>query len=173
MSKWLWVCDDLLSEEECEKMIEHFKGATSGEDRQRCGGVQPRDFEGRGIGGGGVFEDQKEDTEGIRSSRMQRSVQVLGVNETGGEFKMHRDGRNQDSLGRRSVITVNIFLNEDFTGGSTDFYLDDKQTLRESVKARRGRAAVFDAQQYHVGVKVEEGRKYLLRTDVMGEFGRE
>ena len=44
-------------------------------------------------------------------------------------------------------------------------------TLRESVKARRGRAAVFDAQQYHVGARVEEGRKYLLRTDVMGEFG--
>ena len=63
--------------------------------------------------------------------------------EAGGEFKMHRDGRNQDSRGRRSVITVNIFLNEDFTGGSTDFYLDDKQTLRESVKARRGRAAVI------------------------------
>ena len=25
MAKWLWVCDDLLSEEECSRMIEHFK----------------------------------------------------------------------------------------------------------------------------------------------------
>ena len=24
MAKWLWVCDDLLSEE-CSEMIEHFK----------------------------------------------------------------------------------------------------------------------------------------------------
>ena len=91
--------------------------------------------------------------------------------EGGGEFKIHRDGRNQDRAWRKSVITVNIFLNEEFRGGSTDFYMDDKETLRESVKAKRGRAAVFDAQQYHVGARVEEGRKYLLRTDVMAEFG--
>ena len=25
MAKWLWVCDELLSGEECERMIEHFK----------------------------------------------------------------------------------------------------------------------------------------------------
>ena len=50
------------------------------------------------------------------------------------------------------MITVNIFLNEEFSGGSTDFYLDDKRTLRESVAAKRGRAAVFD------GAAVSRGR---------------
>ena len=49
--------------------------------------------------------------------------------------------------------------------------MDEKRTLQESVKARTGRVAVFDAQQYHVGARVEDGRKYLLRTDVMGGLG--
>ena len=84
-----------------------------------------------------------------------------------GEFKIHRDGFNVDSKGRRSVITVNIFLNDDFSGGSTDFYFDDKKTLRQSVSPKIGRAAIFDSQQYHTGCKVDKEHKYLLRTDVM------
>ena len=54
-----------------------------------------------------------------------------------------------------------------------EFYLNDRETLRESVEAKRGRGAVFDAQQYHVGARVEAGMKYLLQTDVMGEFSVE
>ena len=172
MAKWLWVCDDLLSEEECSRMLEHFK-------------ERPLETIDNGVAAynRGILKDEALAAEVFSRIREKIAEEfgAAGCNEvfrfseyeTGGEFKMHRDGRNQDAQGRRSVITVNIFLNEEFTGGSTDFYLDDKQTLRESVKARRGRAAVFDAQQYHVGAKVEAGRKYLLRTDVMAELGME
>lgn len=41
------------------------------------------------------------------------------------------------------------------------------------MEAKRGRGAVFDAQQYHVGARGEAGMKYLLQTDVMGEFSVE
>ena len=170
MSKWLWVCEDLLSEEECCRIMEHLSERPL-----------ERIDNGVAVYKRGIVKDAELAAEVFSRirERIPKGYGAAGCNEVfrfteyeaGGEFKMHRDGRNQDSSGRRSVITVNFFLNEDFTGGSTDFYLDDKRTLRESVAAKRGRAAVFYAQQYHVGARVEGGRKYLLRTDVMAEFG--
>lgn len=84
----------------------------------------------------------------------------------GGEFKLHKDGVNQNEIGR-SYLTLNIFLNDDFNGGETDFYLDDQSTLRFSARPKSGRAALFYAQQYHCGNIVKNGEKYLLRTDIM------
>lgn len=91
--------------------------------------------------------------------------------EEGGEFKMHRDGINQNASGSRSVITVNVFLNgsDSFEGGSTDFFHQDK-SLRQSVTPQAGRAAVFDSQQLHCGCPVTRGHKYLMRTDLMSKF---
>lgn len=91
--------------------------------------------------------------------------------EEGEGFKMHKDGINQDASGARSVITVNIFLNgtDCFDGGSTDFFHHDK-SFRQSVTPQAGRAAVFDAQQFHCGCPVTRGQKYLMRTDLMAKF---
>jgi prolyl 4-hydroxylase len=86
--------------------------------------------------------------------------------DVGGEFKLHKDGINQDSNGNRSYLTLNIFLNDNFEGGETDFYYDNKE-FRYSVKPKKGTAALFYSQQYHCGNKVISGNKYLLRTDVM------
>lgn len=86
----------------------------------------------------------------------------------GQEFGIHRDGINQDATGARSALTLNIFLNDDFEGGSTDFfYTRNEEDLRFSVKPKAGRGALFFAQQYHCGRLVSKGYKYLLRTDVM------
>jgi hypothetical protein len=63
-------------------------------------------------------------------------------------------------------VVVNIFLNEDFEGGHTDFLYDDGETLRMSVSPKKGTGAIFYSQQYHRGNKVI-GNKYLFRTDVM------
>lgn len=85
---------------------------------------------------------------------------------TGGEFKIHRDGINQDKYGNRSYLTLNIFLNDNLEGGETDFYNDDK-SLRLSVKPKTGTGALFYSQQLHSGNIVKKGNKYLLRTDIM------
>ncbi len=85
----------------------------------------------------------------------------------GMNFDIHKDGFNADRHGNRSVMTLNIFLNDEFEGGDTDFLLDDRKTLRLSAKPKPGRAALFDSQQYHRGNTVKNGFKYLLRTDVM------
>lgn len=89
----------------------------------------------------------------------------------GQEFKIHRDGFNIDSEGGQSIMTLNIFLNDQFKGGETDFFydFDDKEPeLRYSAKPKPGRGCLFEGPQIlHCGNKVTEGFKYLLRTDVM------
>jgi prolyl 4-hydroxylase len=90
----------------------------------------------------------------------------LAKYDIGGEFKIHKDGTNQDNEGNRSHLTLNIFLNDDFEGGETDFFNDDK-SFRYSASPRAGRGALFYSQQYHCGNVVKSGNKYLLRTDVM------
>ena len=83
-------------------------------------------------------------------------------------FDIHKDGFNQDCNGNRSALTLNIFLNDDFKGGETDFfYSNNRSDLRFSVKPLAGRGALFYAQQYHSGNEILSGYKYLLRTDVM------
>ena len=66
-------------------------------------------------------------------------------------------------------MTLNIFLNDNFEGGETEFLYNNK-TLRYSAKPKLGRGALFDAQQYHRGNVVMNGNKYLMRTDVMVSF---
>lgn len=85
--------------------------------------------------------------------------------DTGGQFEIHKDGVNKDANGNVTYLTLNIFLNDDFEGGETDFFIDKK--LRHSVKPEAGKAALFFHSQYHCGNKVTKGYKYLLRTDVM------
>ena len=100
--------------------------------------------------------------------------------DVGGEFPIHKDGMNIDCISApyhghantRSVMTLNIFLNgwdgEGDGGGATTFFHNDQRTVRYVAKPRAGRAALFDAQQYHRGDEVKRRYKYLLRTDVMG-----
>lgn len=84
----------------------------------------------------------------------------------GEEFKIHRDGINQDAYGHRAKFTVNIFLNANFEGGSTEFFDETGKSIFDARPAI-GRGMVFDNQILHCGNKVTSGYKYLLRTDVM------
>ena len=81
-------------------------------------------------------------------------------------FDTHTDGVNIDGKGRRSFMTINIFLNDTFEGGETDF-LDHQRNLVYSAKPVPGRGAIFDRLIYHRGNLVKGGYKYLIRTDIM------
>lgn len=167
MGKFLTVVDDLLTKDECQGFIKKFEG-------QALNHVQSdlADYH------RGMFADNE------LATRLYEKIlplipathQTVCANdhfryskyELGGEFRIHRDGINQNKWGHRSIITVNIFLNEDFSGGSTDFYDDYKyDSPRLSVQPKIGRGAVFDSQQYHCGCPVISGYKHLLRTDIM------
>lgn len=101
----------------------------------------------------------------------------------GGFFPIHMDGTNYDNdrpemTGEHSAVsvcTLNIFINDNFEGGETEFFYTKHEDGIELPGPRRivvepvaGRASLFYAKQYHQGCTVKSSHKYLLRTDVMG-----
>ena len=111
--------------------------------------------------------------ERVKTHLPEDNVNYVGCNpmfriakyQEGGQFEIHMDGVNKDDKGNVSTLTLNIFLNDDFSGGETDFFHEKK--LRCSVTPESGKAALFEHKQYHRGNKVFNGEKYLLRTDIM------
>ena len=102
----------------------------------------------------------------------------------GEEVKKHTDGVNQDKWGNRSRYTVNIFLNDDFTGGETEFWVGDLMDRRRPYccythghnaphccYTKAGRGVLFHHDILHCGNRVLTGQKFLIRTDVMVRDG--
>lgn len=69
-----------------------------------------------------------------------------------------------ERAGETSYITVQIYLNEKFKGGSTRFVCGNRFY---DVQPRRGSALVFDHDLLHEGSLVTRGQKYSVRTDIM------
>jgi prolyl 4-hydroxylase len=100
--------------------------------------------------------------------RILNGRQALGLNERfrfyrydpGQQFAGHIDAPFRRENGEVSQLTFMIYLNDDFQGGETKF--DDV-----SIKPRRGMALVFRHDLFHEGSKIEAGRKYVMRSDVM------
>jgi hypothetical protein len=91
----------------------------------------------------------------------------------GTQFENHCDNCLWVSEDEQSFYTINIYLNDNFTGGRTRFFEKggkSQQVLLE-VKPRKGRVLSFrqpPKQRYwHDGEIVSSGIKYLLRTDVI------
>jgi len=61
-----------------------------------------------------------------------------------------------------SRVTLVFYLNDDFTGGETEF-----PELRERITPRRGRALLFQHRVLHAALTPTSGAKYVLRTDVL------
>lgn len=78
----------------------------------------------------------------------------------GERFNKHRDGHFVRNDREESFLTFLIYLNEDFEGGETAFD-------SFAVKPQTGYALCFVHELRHTGTLVHQGRKYVLRTDVM------
>jgi hypothetical protein len=87
----------------------------------------------------------------------------------GGYFLQHRDGLNQNSEGKRTIMTVNIFLNEEGIEGGETIFFDDKDPKNPAIicPPTTGTGVIFDREILHLGNHVTSGYKYLFRTDVM------
>jgi len=79
-------------------------------------------------------------------------------------FRWHSDGSFRRRNGERSHVTVMLYLNDDFAGGSTDFEADGEM-LR--IVPKKGLVLLFSHHLRHQGAPVLMGRKYVLRSDLM------
>lgn len=94
----------------------------------------------------------------------------VGVNERfrcyryapGQQFAPHFDGAFRRSATECSELTLMVYLNDDFTGGTTRC-----EDFGTSVAPRAGLALVFQHRLLHTGCVVTSGVKYVLRSDVM------
>jgi prolyl 4-hydroxylase len=80
--------------------------------------------------------------------------------DVGERFNKHKDGRIRLSPEIASRWTFLLYLNDDFEGGETEF-----EDL--TVSPRRGAALCFRHELRHKGCPITQGRKYVLRTDVL------
>lgn len=76
------------------------------------------------------------------------------------EFKRHRDQSYIRNEYESSFYTLLIYLNDNFVGGETSF-----GHLR--VRPKKGSCLIFFHDLEHEGTKLEQGKKYILRTDIM------
>lgn len=82
----------------------------------------------------------------------------------GQKFGWHGDGAFIRSETERSFFTLMVYLNDDFSGGCTEF--EDGAT-QVTIRPRAGMALAFWHPLLHQGAPVERGVKYVLRSDVM------
>lgn len=81
----------------------------------------------------------------------------------GQRFAGHMDmGYCRPDASEMSLVTLMIYLNDDFEGGATRFFEHRLQVTPEA-----GMGLFFVHEQLHEGSEVTRGRKYVLRTDVM------
>jgi prolyl 4-hydroxylase len=97
-------------------------------------------------------------------------MKVVGANERfrcyryepGQYFAPHYDGAYRRNAREWSLLTLIVYLNEDFTGGETNFL-----ELKLSIIPKTGMALLFQHATLHEGAAVKTGVKYAARTDIM------
>uniref|UniRef100_A0A7S0XDJ2 Prolyl 4-hydroxylase alpha subunit domain-containing protein n=1 Tax=Chromulina nebulosa TaxID=96789 RepID=A0A7S0XDJ2_9STRA len=83
-------------------------------------------------------------------------------------FKPHYDGNYiRDDKSEVSYLTIQLYLNEGSIGGATRFYDRYDMDNYIDVIPKTGLILVFQHDIYHEGTAVNEGVKYVMRSDIM------
>lgn len=108
-------------------------------------------------------------SKGVEATGLDRHLRVYKYSQ-GQRFKRHKDGSVKGE-GTQTQLSFLIFLSEDFSGGQTSFREysgkgDDRKEVRFDLSPKIGMALLFPHEKWHEGLEVEDGIKYVLRTDV-------
>lgn len=79
------------------------------------------------------------------------------------KFAPHTDGAYERNESERSFYTFLIYLNSVEKGGATNFLVEPEI----SIEPKPGLGIIFQHPITHEGAVVEQGLKYVLRTDIM------
>lgn len=97
-------------------------------------------------------------------------------------FVPHRDATYIEDEDTRSILSILIYLNDDYQGGSTIFYkTHNKRTMDQIVedemsfgyderfqyKGKKGSVLIFNHNMIHKGDQIHRGTKYLIRSDII------
>jgi predicted 2-oxoglutarate/Fe(II)-dependent dioxygenase YbiX len=85
----------------------------------------------------------------------------------GQQFRPHMDGHYQRSDTERTFVTIQVYLNGDYTGGQTRLWPTGPGRPYVDVQGTPGMVLVFQHALLHSGEPVTSGTKYTLRTDVL------
>lgn len=172
----VWTVDGVLAPEECAVLVERIEaaGPEAAPVTTRRGPVmRPEVRNNQRV----IFDDP------ALAELLYRRVaphvpatlagrRVRGANERlrcyrygpGERFAPHYDGAFVRSPSEASLLTFMVYLNEDFTGGETDF-----PELGQTFTPRTGMGLLFQHRLLHEGCEVRSGVKYAVRSDIMYE----
>ncbi|MEM8795317.1 MAG: 2OG-Fe(II) oxygenase [Pseudomonadota bacterium] len=183
LAKDIGIIENFLTETECEDYIA-FAETTGFEEATvstEIGMVMMKDI--RNNDRVMVDDFDRADDLYIRISeflpqRFKKKWQPAGLNErlrfyrydSGQQFDWHGDGYFERTNGERSFFTFMVYLNEGFDGGGTSFQRNlfgNPIGTDITIVPQTGLALIFHHPLMHRGDPVIEGRKYVLRSDVM------
>jgi hypothetical protein len=81
-------------------------------------------------------------------------------------FSIHTDTGCYCDATKKSSNTLLIYLNDNFIGGETSFYDNDFNHV-VTIKAKKGRAILFNILIWHTGEKIIEGEKSWIGTEII------
>jgi hypothetical protein len=85
----------------------------------------------------------------------------------GDYFTRHRDGNYVDAEGNQSLITILIYLNNDYEGGYTTFFSDPDDYNGYIIVPKPGMICLMDQEIGHEVNSLISGNKYVIRTEIM------
>lgn len=169
----VWTVDDVLAASACDALLARLApgpwlAATVNRSEGRAVDRQVRNNELALVDDAALARDLFERLRPDLPERL-KGMTITGLKErmrcyryrVGEYFAPHGDQSYPGGPGERSLLTLMIYLNDDFEGGQTAF-LD----LGKVIEPRRGRALLFQHMVLHEGRAVTRGVKYVLRTDV-------
>lgn len=185
--KLAFLLHNVFTAEECENLIKTSEQAGYSEALVHVGGGRQVLMKGYRDGSRVMIDDREFVGRLLQriSSHLPTSFQnetLIEINErmrflrydNGDQFKPHSDasyGRPDNSA--RTLITLQIYLNEGFKGGETTF-LHRRTNINKCVPVvpKTGMILVFEHNILHEGSLVKSGRKYTIRTDVLYTMGK-
>lgn len=161
LDEGIWQIGGLLNAEDCAALILQAEAT----------GFQVARMQNMGRNNREVFLHNQAAVQeiGMRlHKRIPQSFQLTGIGQSlecyryqEGEFVApHRDASRRISDSAWSNLTLVIYLNDEFEGGSTTF---PQQGV--TVNPELGKAVLFEHSLMHEGAIVSKGLKYIVRTD--------
>jgi predicted 2-oxoglutarate/Fe(II)-dependent dioxygenase YbiX len=179
----LWTVSDLFSPEECATILNsasthEWFPATVNRAEGRAVDAKLRDSTTAVLRDSALADDLYQRVKPHVPARMTAelgnrgrvAMDVAGVHvpvriyryERGQQFGPHQDQCYLGPNDTRSLLTLMVYLNDDFRGGETDFPEQSR-----TIVPKTGMALLFQHMLLHAGKPVIEGSKYVLRSDVL------